>query len=131
MQRNQIITNVRTIGLVVGALLFVFLVFRSGQSATNEAAVKGKPFLWHNSGQLNAAGTYAASTTSDIALASAASQTAAPTRTNNAPSPTTNSTKPKPTRADQSDVPAAAQQPISAANNTSESYQKTDIHQSK
>jgi hypothetical protein len=46
MQRNQFISYIRTVGLTIGMLLFVFLSYRSGQSATSKVAVQGKPSLW-------------------------------------------------------------------------------------
>lgn len=91
MQRNQIISYARTIGLVVGALLFVLLVFRSGQSTTSEAAVKGKPFLWSGAHKQGTAGAYTAFNTPDISPAAAVQPASTSTDTPAA----TSSEKPK------------------------------------
>lgn len=96
MQRNQIITYVRTFGLMVGALLFVFVVFRSGQSASREVAVKGKPFLWNGVHTQVTTEAYTAFSIPDISPAIAVQQASASTDTPT----TTSSEKPKPANKD-------------------------------
>jgi hypothetical protein len=44
MQQNPIITRIRYAGLAVGVMLFVVMLYRSSQMATNPIYVVGKPY---------------------------------------------------------------------------------------
>jgi hypothetical protein len=60
MQRDQIASYLRTAGLLVGAALFILMIFRSGQNANNQAAVRGKPNLLLGAQQSKQSGEYGA-----------------------------------------------------------------------
>lgn len=72
MQQNPIITGLRYIGFTIGAVLFVTMVYRSGQMAGNPIYVKGKPFFQQLSSATVEQPT--ASTTADRSAVSFASE---------------------------------------------------------
>ena len=82
MQREQFTNYVRTIGLFIGAALFIIMIFRSSQNASSKVAVQGKPNLWLTGQVFDSAGKYAATDAGSLLARVAAAPT--PTTTQSA-----------------------------------------------
>ena len=62
MQRSSIVSRLRSLGLFIGAILFIVMVFRTGQTISHQLALKGRPnFLWLATGGSPSYGTLIAS----------------------------------------------------------------------
>lgn len=99
MRHDQFTTYLRTAGLLLGAVLFIFMVYRSSQGASSELAVKGKPYMWLGQ-PLSQVGQSAAFTAGEITpvAVTVAGSAASPVSSEKAYVANTNPQSPTPTR---------------------------------
>lgn len=121
MQNKQFTTYLRTVGLLIGATLFIVMIIRSSQGASSEVAVKGKPSLWLSTHVMYGTARY---NVSDLAAASPApiaappasiSEVTAKTAAVNQPNPPVESAQPEEPRSTPEAVTPLASTVVPAA----------------